>query len=143
MWQLRFVMAASDSTLRPCLILPTTCKGLQHPINNPTCTGWILCLNRDGLCWLQYGELMALASMQQMLGLQDEAADSLARAEALQRQVLDLLWNPDIQYLGTYKVPAPPNFADSGTVVRTMPPCDLLNQHCINNLGADVLSTHD
>ena len=56
---------------------------------------------------VQYGELMAIASMQQLLGKVAESSASLKRAEALQVNALLLLWDKDLQFLGTFKTQPP------------------------------------
>ena len=55
----------------------------------------------------QYGELVALAHMQELLGRPAEGAALLAEAEKVQTRVLALLWHPGMQFLGTFKTPAP------------------------------------
>lgn len=59
---------------------------------------------------VQYGELQALASMQSLLGQHAQAADSLKQAKALQERTLQLLWRPDMQFLGTYKTQPPASY---------------------------------
>lgn len=64
---------------------------------------------------MQYGELVALANITAVLGREDASAVYTKRARELQARVLQLLWDPTIEYLGTYKTPFPPQFADNDT----------------------------
>lgn len=56
---------------------------------------------------MQYGELVALGSMQALLGRRAESTASFRKAELLQDHVTALLWHPGIQFLATLKTHPP------------------------------------
>ena len=58
---------------------------------------------------MQYGELMAIARMQELLGELEQSTVSLKQAWQLRNHLLRLLWHPGIAFLGTFKSPPPAN----------------------------------
>lgn len=57
---------------------------------------------------LQFGELQALAELYSLAGQPRAAHAARSRASALQARTLQLLWNPDLQFLGVLALDAPP-----------------------------------
>ena len=77
---------------------------------------------------LQYGELVAIASMQALLGQADASAATRKRAQVLQERVLHLLWHPQLHFLGTYKTQLPPTWQASAGAAQ--------NSRCSHAAGA-------
>lgn len=71
----------------------------------------------------QYGELVALANMQQALGDEAESAATAAEAEVLRGSLLQRLWHPEVAFLGTYKTEPPPAwsapYSAEGIIIET------------------------
>ena len=56
---------------------------------------------------MQYGELAALAAVQELAGLHQQATKTKAQAASFRQHILQLLWDPELQFFAGLNVALP------------------------------------